>query len=201
GAIAPGATPPAAQAPLPAAYAAAARAALPDGPVYIGLAPGAGNKARGNCWPLERFIALAEAQTEAGRAPVMILGPDEAEWLPALRARLPGALFGWPDLTERYAAGLEALPFCTALGARMTAAVTNCAGPGHLLAAGGAAMVCLYGPTNPEKFFPYAARGRWLRAADFGGDRVMEAIPLEAVRAALEAEIAQGRPPPGAPGA
>ncbi|MBI3452426.1 MAG: lipopolysaccharide heptosyltransferase family protein, partial [Rhodospirillales bacterium] len=36
--------------PLPAELVEQVHRLLPDGPVYIGLAPGAGNRAK--CWPL-----------------------------------------------------------------------------------------------------------------------------------------------------
>ncbi|MFP5344496.1 MAG: glycosyltransferase family 9 protein, partial [Gammaproteobacteria bacterium] len=84
----------------PAVTDAAARL-LPAGPLYVGLAPGAGG--RHKCWPLERYVELAQRQTAAGRVPVVLLGPAEAEWAGAFRA-VPGARLALQD-----AAALAAL--------------------------------------------------------------------------------------------
>src|SRR5271170_1262325 len=61
--------------PLPSALRARAAELLPAGLSYVGLAPGAGNKEKGKCWPLEGFIAVARGQVERGRVPVFLLGP------------------------------------------------------------------------------------------------------------------------------
>ena len=54
-------------------------------------------------------------------------------------------------------AGLYAVAFLSvAMGALLAGAVANCSGTGHMLAAGGAAMVSLYGPIDPEKYVPYS---------------------------------------------
>ncbi len=59
---------------LPEPWYAAADEILPPGPAYVGLAPGAGRKETGKCWPLERFIAVAGEQAAKGRVPVFFLG-------------------------------------------------------------------------------------------------------------------------------
>ena len=68
---------------------------LPHGPVYVGLAPGAGNPAK--IWPLYKFEKLAALQAARGRVPVFILGPQEMAHYDALRASLPVALFPLQD--------------------------------------------------------------------------------------------------------
>ena len=47
----------------------------------------------------------------------------------------------------------------------------------------------LFGPTPPAKFAPFVSRGAVLRAQDFGGD-TMDAIPVDAVDAALDTLLA-----------
>lgn len=164
------------------ALAAAAAEALPPGPVYIGLAPGAGG--RHKCWPLERFAALARAQMEAGRMPVFLLGPAEADWADDLRAQVPQARFPLQDSALVKDHGLT--PFAAvALGQRLAAAVVNDAGVGHLMAAAGPALVVLYGPTSPRKFAPLARRRHVITAQDHGG-AAMSDIPLTAVAACLD---------------
>jgi ADP-heptose:LPS heptosyltransferase len=162
--------------PLPEEWRQRAAALLPAGPIYIGLAPGAGNKERGKCWPLEGYIAVARRQIEQGRVPVFLLGPGEVAWAERLKGELPSALF--PDLSPG--------PTLTvALGARLATAVANCSGTGHMLAAGGCPMVSLFGPTDPRKYAPWSRHVVALRAADFG-DGGIGAIPVAAVADAVE---------------
>jgi ADP-heptose:LPS heptosyltransferase len=179
--------------PLPESLRARAAHLLPPGPCYVGLAPGAGNKDKGKCWPLDRFVALARRQAERGRIPVFLLGPEESRWIAALRDSMPQALF-----PEQQAA--DGGPCLTAaLGERLSAAIANCSGTGHLLAAGGAPMVSLYGPTRPEKYAPFSRALICLKAQNYGSERI-DAIPLDAVAAAVERQIAIGPaifvPPP-----
>jgi ADP-heptose:LPS heptosyltransferase len=159
---------------------------LPAGPRYIGIAPGAGGAHKR--WPLDRFEALARAEIERGRAAVFLLGPDEAEWLPALRDAVPGARF---PLQEGGAAVGDPSPLLTiALAQRLAAGVANDSGTGHLIAAAGCPLVSLFGPTRAEKFAPAARRLELVEARSFGGD-AMDAIPLAAVNAALERIVAE----------
>ncbi len=152
---------------------------LPAGPVYVGLAPGAGNKARGKCWPLADYLDLARDQLAKGRVPVFILGPGEADWRRDIAAAVPDALMpvleGGPALT-------------VALARRFAVGVANCAGTGHMMAGGGCPMVSLFAPTDPRKYAPFAPRVTCLRAQQFGGDRI-EMIPLSAVVSAVDAMV------------
>lgn len=169
----------------PAAAAAEAARLLPDGPAYVGFAPGSGGPPK--CWPLERFIAVARGQGDRGRVPVFLLGPKEADWEAAVRAALPEALLPLQDPGVKEAHGFS--PMLTiALARRLRAAVSNDSGAGHLLAVGGQPVVILYGVTEPAKFMPMTDRLTVVRARAFGG-RAMAAIPEDAVDAALEAAL------------
>ncbi len=165
---------------LDPALRAEARRLLPDGTGdYVGLAPGAGG--RHKRWPLERFLEVAAHQVQRGRRPVFLIGPDEAEMAPAVRAALPEAA-----LPLQAAAGLTVTPMLTiALAERLAAAVANDAGTGHMLAAADCPMVSLFGPTSPEKFAPLTGRLAVLTAQSYGGSE-MTAIPEAAVADALE---------------
>lgn len=161
--------------PRDSAVEAEAERLLPEGPRYVGFAPGAGGRIK--CWPLERFIETAAGLGDS--VPVFLLGPAEAgEWAPVIRAALPHALLPLqetPSLT----------PMLTiALGRRLAAAVANDSGTGHMLGAADIPLLSLFGPTPPEKFAPRAGRAAVLRAQDFGGE-AMDAIPQAAVAAAL----------------
>lgn len=173
--------------PIPPLTAAEARSALPDGADYVALAPGAGK--RHKCWPLDRFIALAQMQVERGRIPVFLLGPAELDWLPPLRAGVPEARFplqdvAWPE--PRYT------PVRTiALTRRCIGAVANDSGLSKMFAVADVPLITLYGPTDGHKVHPRVTRGAYLMARDFGGPQ-MERIPVEAVDDALEALLHAG---------
>ena len=177
---------------LPPALRARAEELLPAGPDYVALAPGAGVTHTGKCWPLEAFVALARRQAERGRVPVFLVGPAERDLYAALRDRVPQALFPEQENDASAApAAVRGPSLVAALGVRVSAAVANCSGAGHLLAAGGAPMVSLYGPTRPEKYAPFSRALVCLKAQDFGSDRA-EAIPLDVVAAAVERQLQIG---------
>jgi ADP-heptose:LPS heptosyltransferase len=162
---------------------------LPDGATYVGLVPGAGG--RHKCWPQDRFVEIARRQAARGRVPVVILGPDETAWYPEFRAALPEARF---PLQEEAARGHRPGPLLTiALAARLAAAVSNDSGGGHLVAAGGVPLVSLWGPTVMEKAPPQTPTLVTILAREFGST-AMEAIPVDAVDAAVENLLAKRRP-------
>ena len=158
---------------------AAAARLLPDGPVYVGFAPGAGGADKR--WPLENYVALAESQVGKGRTPVFFLGPQEAQAREAVVQAAPQALF--PE--DAAPAALRGPRLVIALAGRLSAAVANDAGPGHMLAAGGAPLLSLQRDRRKAaKFKPAAARLEMLVAEDYGDS--MAALPLDAAAAALE---------------
>ena len=157
----------------PCLLAEAARR-LPDGPRYVGLAPGAGGKHK--CWPLENYLAVAAALQRRGIQPVFLLGPEEKEWENLIRVRLPRALA--PLAAD------DPPTVTIALASRLSAALANDSGTGHMLAAGGAPLLSLFGPTSPEKFAPAACRSKIVHAQDYGR-AAMDAIPVEPVIAGL----------------
>ncbi|MBV9510741.1 MAG: glycosyltransferase family 9 protein [Caulobacteraceae bacterium] len=174
--------------PVPAAFQAEADRLLPPGPVYVGLAPGVGNMTQGRDWPLDRFLAVAAAQAARGRTPVILLGPHEGAWRAQAAEAVPAALI--PDLSGQDG-GLGGPALTVALAGRLSAALANDAGAGHLLAGGGAPMVSLFGWSKPAKRAPFARSLTVLRAQDFGSEAIT-AIPIEAVLEALESQIAVG---------
>ncbi|MBF0356834.1 MAG: glycosyltransferase family 9 protein [Alphaproteobacteria bacterium] len=162
-----------------------AKRLLPDGSRYVGLAPGAGGKPK--CWPLDRFAEVGRALAEQGLVPVFLLGPQEPEWQSELKAAVPGALFPLqePGVAERFAYS----PLLTiALGERLSAALANDSGVGHMLALSGSPLVSLFGPTSPAKFAPVSQRLTIVKAQDFGG-REMNLIPVDAAFDALKTAL------------
>jgi ADP-heptose:LPS heptosyltransferase len=157
-----------------------AQALLPVGPVYVGMAPGAGGKIK--CWPLDRFIELAREQVVRGRMPVFLLGPAEGDWVARIRDQVPQARFPLQEC-ERVTPMLT-----VALGRCMAAAVANDSGTGHMLALSDIPLVSLFGPTPPQKFAP-AARDLQVLTARTWGSAEMTAIPLQAVADALNSRL------------
>jgi ADP-heptose:LPS heptosyltransferase len=169
---------------------AAATALLPDGPRYIGFAPGAGGVVKR--WPLDRYIALAAGQEGASRTPVFFLGPDEVEMADRVRAALPKAIFPELGRTDAFQ-DVRGPLLVVALASRLGAAVANDAGPGHMLAAGGAPLLSLQRDRRRAiKFHPAARRLKLLIAADFPGGAGLDmgAISLEEAERALNALVA-----------
>jgi ADP-heptose:LPS heptosyltransferase len=175
----------------PAAQLAAER--LPAGPRYIGLAPGS-REARKN-WPLDRFAALAGVLAAKGFTPAFLIGPQEREWVDALRTSAPQASFPGPEPFDPVL-GIGPLELAIALGRKLTAAVANDSGIGHLLAAIGTPLVSLFGPSDARRWAPFGPNCIAVRAQDFGGT-AMQAIPVDAVGNALDRLLASG--PRGGP--
>lgn len=167
---------------------AAAAALLPDGATYVGFAPGAGGPERR--WPIERYIALAKLQHGRGRTPVFFLGPAERDYLAPIRAEAPFALLPGEDRADAFQDVKG--PFLTvALAGRLAAGVAADAGPGHMLAAGGAPLVSLFRETRKaRKFRPAAPRVEALVAEEMGSKDIA-LIPVEAVDVALERLLAE----------
>ena len=148
---------------------------LPEGPRYVGLAPGAGGKHK--CWPLGHYLDIGARLAAEGLTPVFLVGPAERDWETGIRAALPQSLL---PLTDR-----DAPPVTMALGTRLSAALANDSGTGHMLAAAGVPLVSLFGPTAPEKFAPAASVLTVIRAQEYGAEE-MAAIRVEPVMTALE---------------
>jgi ADP-heptose:LPS heptosyltransferase len=166
-----------------AARRAAARI-VPDGPAAIGFVVGSGNVAVPKDWPLDRFLAVAEAVAARGARPVFLIGPAERQHVAAIEAAVPTALIA--PLDRRHAeTGATGIELALALGGRLAAAVTNDAGLAHVLAVADAPLVTLFGPTDPQRWAPEVAPLEIVHARDFGSARI-DAIPVAAVIAALD---------------
>ena len=166
----------------------AAEALLPGPGPYVGFAPGAGGKIKR--WPFGSYLALARAEAEAGRTPVFFMGPDEAAEADAVRQAVPMALIPELGRTDDFQ-DVKGPLLVVAMASRLLAAVANDAGPGHMLAAGGAPLLSLQKiKRKAVRFRPDARRLEMLVAEDYAFDSAMEAIPLEDAAAALARLIA-----------
>jgi ADP-heptose:LPS heptosyltransferase len=175
--------------PVPDAWLKRARELLPGGPCYAGLAPGVGNMASNRDWPLDNFVAVARAQIERGRVPVMILGPGEMQWESRIREAVPGALI--PNLADVSAGSVGGPTLTVALAGHLSAAVANDSGAGHLLAAGGAPMVSMFGWSRPEKRAPFSRSVVVVKSKDYGSDNMAD-IPVPVIIDAVDRQVALG---------
>ena len=167
---------------LPVSEKQWARRLLPDGPVYIGFAPGASTVRKR--WPFERFINVAKAQIDKGRVPVFFLGPDEPDLKAAIEQQIDPVII--PEIDEHGARRGGPL-LSIALARLMTVSFANDSGAGHILAAGGRPLVSLFGHTDERKFRPPYGTRVVLRARDFGGTEMSRIPESNAIRAIDEA--------------
>jgi len=164
----------------------AAGVLLPAGPTYVGLAPGAGGQDKR--WPLENYLELARRIVARGWTPVFFFGPDEAEDAATAARAIPEAL--QPERNRADGLPVKGPLLVIALAGRLAAGVANDAGPGHMLAAGGAPLLSLQQDRRKAvKFRPAAARLEMLVAEDYGSG--MSALPVDTVWNALE-ELVSG---------
>jgi ADP-heptose:LPS heptosyltransferase len=160
----------------------AAEALLPTGPIYVGLAPGAGGQDKR--WPLERYFELARRIVARGWTPVFFFGPDEAEDAALAAREIPDAPQPERNRTDGFA-DVKGPLLVIALAGRLAAGVANDAGPGHMLAAGGAPLLSLQQDRRKSvKFRPAAQRLEMMVAEDYGSG--MGALPVDAAWDALQ---------------
>ncbi len=163
----------------PEEHQAEAARLLPDGPSYLGFAPGASVAAKR--WPLAKFIALARSDVMRRHTPVFFLGPGEAMWREQIMATLP-----WALCPEQEARGGPLL--AVALAARLRAGIANDSGTGHILAAGGIPVVTLFGRASATKFTDEKEHRYVINARDHGRPQ-MDAIPIAAAEQLLQAAL------------
>jgi len=166
---------------------AAAKALLPDGPVYVGFAPGAGEVQKR--WPLERYREVATSISADGAIPVFLIGPAEAEMEPILRAALPQALFPEANRKDDFQ-HIKGPRLGFALATQFKAALANDSGIGHVIGAGGAPLLTLFPNMRKAMKFPTASPRPIALAADTFGTEGMAAIPVNAVKSALKSLLA-----------
>jgi ADP-heptose:LPS heptosyltransferase len=160
----------------------AAEALLPAGPTYVGLAPGAGGQDKR--WPLENYLELARRIIANGWTPVFLFGPDEAEDAAIAAREVPEGLQPERNRIDGFT-GVKGPLLVIALAARLAAGIANDAGPGHMLAAGGAPLLSLQQDRRKSvKFRPAAQRLEMLVAEDYGSG--MSALPVDAAWDALK---------------
>jgi heptosyltransferase III len=127
-----------------------------SGPAEILIHPGSGSREK--CWPLDRFVELAEQLRSAGRRCRFIFGEAEQERWSASEIRkiesiAPAAyLKTYVDLARELS--------------RADLYIGNDSGPSHLAGILGLRAIVLFGPTNPAVWHPLGPRVTVLRKAN-----------------------------------
>ncbi|MFS3134079.1 glycosyltransferase family 9 protein [Gluconacetobacter sacchari] len=168
--------------PLPVMWMAAAdralaQAMLPDGPVWLALAPTA-NWA-GKVWPAAHFVALARAlrALRPEMRVVILYGPGEAE-----RRMAAPVLAAMPDAVD--AGGGLALPQVAALLARCGGFIGNDSGLMHLSAAVGTPTLGVFGPSRMSEYGPVGRCARGIAAPGPEGSAPIAGLEVAPVVAA-----------------
>jgi len=122
----------------------------------VGIVPGgASNMLRQQVlrrWPVARYVELTRELIGRGYEVVLLGGPDDV-WVRPEFAELPVL-----DVI-----GVLSLPEVVAACDTCDAVVSHDTGPMHLAGLSHAALVCLFGPTDPGSFLPQRdeVRGIW----------------------------------------
>ncbi len=127
--------------------------------------PGAGHP--GRCWPLERFVQLADfLMRNDGVRTVVFVGPEERHLVPQMRAHFPSSCVILDKLT---------IPQLAAAQARLAVFVSNDTGPVHIAAAVGTPIVVLIDLPMPHAYVPLAESQRLIFSQSIAQIEVEEA--------------------------
>ncbi|HET9870883.1 MAG TPA: glycosyltransferase family 9 protein [bacterium] len=155
------------------------RARLFPGAKLAVLAPGASWPAKH--WPLEKFARLGAYLSAEGFRILTVFGPKEKGMTEAFQGRMGK---DWILIQEPSLRGLMAFIEAADL------LVSNDAGPMHIGPAVGTPTLGIFGPGEPEVWFPYAEPHRVLYAEVPCSHCGLDACPLMACMAALTPEAA-----------
>ena len=75
-----------------------------------------------------------------------------------------------------------------ALAQRLSVALANDSGTGHIMATAGTPLVSLFGPSNSRKFVASGKNWKIIEARDFGGTDI-NLIPIQTVNNAIEEQM------------
>ena len=154
---------------------------LPKGKTYIGISPGAGDKAK--IWPLNKFVKLAQGQVNKNRIPVFFLGPDEKILLEIIKKDVPQAIFPeWTDSAIK--SGLKGPILVIALAKQVNVAIANDSGTGHMFAVAGTKLISLFSKHNSIKYAPNTKELIILDSKKWGGVDP-NLIPLQEVEKSI----------------
>ena len=164
--------------PLVSKYRILAKKALPKNKNYIGFAPGAGDISK--CWKLKNFINVAKYFSQKKKIPVFFLGPKEGIWLKMIKKRVPGSLF--PEWGEFKKKDISGPAFVIALSERIRCALANDSGTAHMIDAGGAPVVKVFGRSLPGKYTALTPGSLTIDSRTFGSTDINEITPKYVIK-------------------
>lgn len=147
------------------------------GTPLVGLFPGAGHP--GRCWPLERFVQLADfLMRNDGVRPIVFVGPEERHLIQQMRALFPSPCVVLDKLS---------IPQLASAQARLAVFVSNDTGPVHIAAAVGTPIVVLIDLPTPHAYVPLGTSQRLIFSQS------INAIEVEEAYAATRELLSEGR--------
>ncbi len=159
--------------PLEKKYRYLAKKALPKRNNYIGFAPGAGDITK--CWDLKNFIEVAKYFSNKRRIPVFFLGPKEKKWLKIIKRQTPFSLF--PEWGKFKKKNISGPAFVIALSERIRCALANDSGTAHMIDAGGAPIVKVFGRSLPGKYTGLTPGSLTIDSRIFGSTDINKITP------------------------
>ena len=164
--------------PLEKKYRDLAKLALPKNKNYIGFAPGAGDTSK--CWKLNNFIDVAKYFSKKNKIPVFFLGPKEEKWLKLIKKYVPLSLFPeWGQFKKKYVSGPA---FVIALSERIKCALANDSGTAHMIDAGGAPIVKVFGRSLPGKYTGLTPGSITIDSRIFGSTDINKITPKYVIK-------------------
>ena len=164
--------------PLEQKYRDLAKIALPKNKNYIGFAPGAGDTSK--CWKLNNFIEVAKYFSNKNKTPVFFLGPKEEKWLKIIKKLVPKSLFPeWGKFKKKHAKGPA---FVIALSERIKCALANDSGTAHMIDAGGAPIVKVFGRSLPGKYTGLTPGSLTIDSRIFGSTNINKITPKYVIK-------------------
>ena len=146
---------------------------LPKKNNYIGFAPGAGDTTK--CWELHNFIEVAKYFSNKNKIPVFFLGPKEKEWLKIIKKLVPKAIFPeWGIYKKKNTKGPALV---IALSERIKCALANDSGTAHMIDAGGAPIIKVFGRSLPGKYTGLTPGSVSIDSRIFGSSNINKITP------------------------
>ena len=138
--------------------------------LYIGIAPGAGEKNK--IWPLKNFIEVANFFQKKSYNLVFFLGPQEKNITEKLLKIFPKAIL--PEEKIHEYTGPEVVMASTKF---LSCALTNDSGVSHMLSTNLCPILKLFGPKDSNKFTPMSNKIHTISAKECGSNKIEEINP------------------------
>ena len=160
--------------PLEKKYRDLAKKALPPGQKYIGFAPGAGDTSK--CWDLKNFLEVAKYFAKNNKVPVFFLGPNEEHLLYHIKNIVPKSIF--PEWGKFRVKNIKGPALVIALSERIKCALANDSGTAHMIDAGGAPIVKVFGRSLPGKYTGLTPKSLNIDSRTFGSTDINVIKPI-----------------------